>query len=150
MNIVNRREFLQRMGVTVAGAATLVSIPGSVYSHDTVCVLDVSGGMPIDEIHKIMLEASKHNGLLITFDMEVLQVMDLADLTPDTKLRTGGGTCIECVDRYFSEHNIHPRNTIVFTDGYLFNSWGNLPANTKFVITGNTEIKAPYGTTVYI
>lgn len=150
MNAVNRREFLQRMGVTVAGAAALVSIPGSVYSHDTVFVLDVSGGMPVDKIHKIMLEASKHNGLLVTFDMQVLEVIDLEDLTPNTTLRAGGGTCIECVDKYFDKHNIHPRNTIVFTDGYLFNSWGKLPANTKFIIVDNPMAKAPYGTTVYI
>lgn len=149
MNTINRREFLQRMGITIAGAAALVSIPGSVYSHDTVFVLDISGSMPIDRIHKIMLEASKHNGLLITFDTEIVDVIDLKDLTPTTKLRMGAGSCIKCVKKYFDKHNIYPRNTVVFTDGYLYD-WGDLPTNTNFVIVCNHDIEAPYGTTTYI
>lgn len=150
--MLNRRQFLQSMGVTVAGATAMVAIPGSAYSHDTVFVLDVSGSMPLDAVRKIILSASRQNGLLITFNTEVLDVIDMADLTADTKLSIGGGSSISCVSDYFVEHSIHPRNTVVFTDGYLF-EWGKLPSNTTFVIVDdvcNHDIVAPYGITKHI
>lgn len=159
--MLNRRQFLQSVGVTVVGATAVVAIPGSAYSHDTVFVLDVSGSMPVDRIHKIMLEASKHNGLLITFSTEVLDVIDMQELTADTKLSISGGSDISCVSDYFVKHGIYPRNTVVFTDGYLFGLWGELPSNTTFVIVNdafitnaiyydNYNIVAPYGTTKHI
>ena len=152
--MLNRRQFLQNLGIAVVGGAVLTVVPGSAYSHETVFVVDVSGSMPVDQIQKIILEASKHNGLLITFDLQILDVMKLSDLTPDTQLRQGGGTNINCVDDYFSEHNLNPRNTVVFTDGGFCDGWGNLPLNTKWVITssfwGEDMPVAPYGTTTFM
>ncbi len=151
MNDFTRRSFLQGLGVTVAGSVVAIGMPHNAFSHDTVFILDVSGGMPLDKINKIMLEASKHNGLLITFSIDVLDVIDLADLTPDTKLSMGGGTCIKGVEQYLKEHNISARNTVVFTDGYIFDEWGNdWSPNTTFVIVNNNSYVDSFSNTTIV
>lgn len=157
--MINRRKFLKTLGVTVIGGAVVASFPSMGYSHDSVFVLDVSGGMPERVFQLILKEASKENGLLITFDTQIVEVFDLKDVNQDTQLRSGGGTCIGCVDEYFSKQNLNPRKTVVFTDGYIFDGWGNLPSNTNWVIVdigilpdedSKSKIVAPYGTTTYL
>ena len=148
---MNRRNFLKGLGVTIAGTSIAPSVLSMGYTYDTIFVVDVSASMPVAQIQKIILEASKHNGLLITFDAKVLEVIKLADLSPHTKLKIGGGTCLTCVDEYFKEHDLKPRKTVVFTDGFFFhNGWGNLPANTEFIIVGNDKAKPPYGNVTYM
>lgn len=85
--------------------------------------------------------------------MDILDVIDLADLTPNTQLKTGGGSCFKCVREYFNEHSLRPRKTVVFTDGFMYDDeWGGLPSNTDFVIIGEhgKDINPPYGTVTHV
>ena len=150
---MNRREFLKGLGVTVAGIAITPSVLSG-YTHDTVFVLDVSGSMPVEQIQKIILEASNHNGLLITFDMDIMDVIPLNKLTASTKLRGGAGTYFKAVDDYFADHALNPRKTVVFTDGMIFDGWGqNMPQNTEFVfVTASSKysVTPPYGKVTFM
>ena len=50
------------------------------------------------------------------------------------------------------EHDIQPKNFIMFTDGYPWSSWGDENyCDTVFVIHGNHDrsLMAPFGTTCH-
>ena len=72
------------------------------------------------------------------------------DITKSTKPMGGGGTLVECVPQYMSQHGIKPEATIIFTDGYLGGSFGNWNCPTLWCILNNKRCIAPIGKTIHI
>jgi predicted metal-dependent peptidase len=63
----------------------------------------------------------------------------------------GGGTDPRCVQRYLKEHNIKPDCIIMFTDGHVFDQWGdNWPAPILWVVCGNPSVTSNTGKTVHV
>lgn len=65
-------------------------------------------------------------------------------------IKGGGGTDFMANWDYLKEHDIEPKQLVVFTDMYPYGSWGDPDyCDTLFVAHGTKTIKAPFGTTVY-
>lgn len=65
-------------------------------------------------------------------------------------IKGGGGTDFMANWNYLKEHDIEPKQLVVFTDMYPYGSWGDPDyCDTLFVAHGTKTIVAPFGTTVY-
>jgi predicted metal-dependent peptidase len=63
----------------------------------------------------------------------------------------GGGTDPRCVQRYLKENGIKPDCIIMFTDGHVFDQWGdNWPAPILWVVCGNPSVTSKTGKTVHV
>ena len=81
---------------------------------------------------------------------EKYDMNDLDKLVQSTKPKGGGGTMVECVPQYMAEHGIKPQATIVLTDGYLGNSWGQWTCPTLWVILDNKSATSKVGKTLHV
>lgn len=92
---------------------------------------------------------------LLYWDTEVCQdekydVHQLDDLIKTTKPKGGGGTSVECVPAYLTEHGVKPQACIVLTDGYLGGSWGSWSCPVLWCILDNRSAKPDTGKHVHI
>lgn len=65
----------------------------------------------------------------------------------------GGGTVPSCINQYMAENKMDPEAVIIFTDGCVFNDWGDFSefrAKILWVIIGNRHARAPSGKTINI
>ena len=87
--------------------------------------VDVSASMPrqsfCDFIEGIKPLFSDDD-LIIAFDMEVLEVFTSETFGGLTPSITGGGTDTQCILNFITDRNIDPSNTIILSDGLLFNN----------------------------
>lgn len=74
----------------------------------------------------------------------------LDDLVKTTKPKGGGGTNVECVPAYLTEHGVKPQAAIILTDGYLGGSWGQWACPVLWCILDNQSAKPDTGKYVYI
>lgn len=81
---------------------------------------------------------------------EKYETHQLEDLVKTTKPAGGGGTNVECVTEYLTEHGIKPQACIVLTDGYLGGSWGNWACPVLWCILDNRSAKPSTGKYVNI
>jgi predicted metal-dependent peptidase len=81
---------------------------------------------------------------------EKYEMDDLDKLVQSTKPKGGGGTEVSCVPQYMAEHGIKPQATIVLTDGYLGNSWGQWTCPTLWVILDNKSTTSKVGKTLHV
>tara|TARA_Y100000748_G_scaffold302140_1_gene303741 strand:- start:515 stop:1339 length:825 start_codon:yes stop_codon:yes gene_type:complete len=81
---------------------------------------------------------------------EKYDMNDLDKLVQSTKPKGGGGTEVSCVPQYMAEHGIKPQATIVLTDGYLGNSWGQWTCPTLWVILDNKSTTSKVGKTLHV
>jgi len=81
---------------------------------------------------------------------EVYEMDELDTLPRSTKPSGGGGTMVECVPEYMGEHGIKPQATIILTDGYLGNSWGQWTCPTLWVILDNKSATSKVGKTLHV
>jgi len=81
---------------------------------------------------------------------ETYEMDELDTLPQSTKPSGGGGTLVECVPEYMSEHGIKPQATIILTDGYLGNSWGQWTCPTLWVILDNKSTTSKVGKTLHV
>ena len=92
---------------------------------------------------------------LLYWDTKVCQdekydVHQLDDLVKTTKPKGGGGTSVECVPAYLTEHGVKPQAAIVLTDGYLGGSWGSWSCPVLWCILDNRSAKPDTGKHVHI
>jgi predicted metal-dependent peptidase len=62
----------------------------------------------------------------------------------------GGGTDVNCVTAYMKEHNINPTATIILTDGYLSDGWGEWACPTFWLLVNNKKDRPPFGKYVHV
>jgi predicted metal-dependent peptidase len=74
----------------------------------------------------------------------------LDTLVKSTKPSGGGGTDIDCVPAYLTEHKINAQAAIVLTDGYLGGSWGKWSMPVLWCILDNPHAKPDCGKVVNI
>ena len=70
-------------------------------------------------------------------------------LVQSTKPAGGGGTDVNCVSEYMTEHKIAPQAVIVFTDGYVYD-WGTWTCPVLWAVYDNKQAKPDCGKTVHI
>ncbi len=70
-------------------------------------------------------------------------------LVQSTKPSGGGGTDVQCVSEYMTEHKINPQAVIVFTDGYVYD-WGTWTCPVLWTVYDNKQAKPDCGKTVHI
>ena len=75
---------------------------------------------------------------------------ELDDLIDTTKPAGGGGTNVECIPAYLTEHGVKPQAAIVLTDGYLGGTWGNWSCPVLWCILDNKHANPDVGVTVNI
>ena len=75
---------------------------------------------------------------------------ELHTVATRTKPVGGGGTSVRCVPEYMKKNNINPQASIVFTDGYLYDGWGEWDHPVLWVIVDNENAKPSHGKTVHV
>jgi predicted metal-dependent peptidase len=76
---------------------------------------------------------------------------ELTGLTQATKPAGGGGTSPSCVTEYLKEHSIVPECSVMLTDGYVGNDWGDgWPSPVLWCVVRNPSAEAPNGRTIHI
>jgi predicted metal-dependent peptidase len=75
---------------------------------------------------------------------------EVENIVHSTKPAGGGGTTVECVPAYMTEHAIKPQAVVVLTDGYLGGSWGDWSVPVLWCIVGGNKNIAPVGKTVHV
>jgi predicted metal-dependent peptidase len=129
---------------------------------ELVIAVDTSGSIGQIELTAFMSEIKcicdtvhpEHIRLLY-WDTRVCQdekydLHQLDDLVKTTKPKGGGGTDVECVTDYLTEHGVKPQAAIVLTDGYLFGSWGQWSCPVLWCILDNKSAKPDTGKHVNI
>jgi predicted metal-dependent peptidase len=130
---------------TTIDVAIAIDMSGSIGEEDaTVFLSEIKGIMDQYEDFSINLwcfDTEVYNHQSITHDNSE----DLMNYEP----QGGGGTDFEVNFQFMEENGIQPKKFIMFTDGYPCGSWGPEDyCDTIFVVKGNKEAEAPFGTTV--
>jgi len=81
---------------------------------------------------------------------ESYDMHELDDLTKSTKPMGGGGTNVECVTDYMTEHAIKPQACVVLTDGHLYAGWGQWTCPVLWTVLDNKHASPDVGTCVHI
>tara|TARA_R110000751_G_scaffold90715_1_gene177988 strand:+ start:554 stop:1864 length:1311 start_codon:yes stop_codon:yes gene_type:complete len=71
-------------------------------------------------------------------------------LVDSTKPKDGGGTQVECVPAYMTEHGIDAQAAIVFTDGYIYGGWGKWDCPVLWTVFDNKGCKPSVGKTCHV
>lgn len=80
---------------------------------------------------------------------EVYVGEDVNNIAQSTKPAGGGGTYAACVPEYMTKHGIRPQAVVMFTDGYVGDTWGQWSVPVLWCIKG-ADVTAPVGKTVHI
>ena len=120
---------------------------GSIGQHELTRMLSEVKGIA-DTVHP---EAIR----LLYWDTQVCaderyETHELDTMMQSTKPAGGGGTTVECVPEYMTAEGIKAQAAIVFTDGYIFGSWGQWDCPVLWVIVDNKHCNPPFGTTVHV
>ena len=75
---------------------------------------------------------------------------EVEDIVQSTKPAGGGGTSVECVPEYMTQHGVKPQAVIVLTDGYLGGSWGQWACPVLWCIVGNRNAVPDVGKYVHV
>lgn len=75
---------------------------------------------------------------------------EVENIVHSTKPAGGGGTMVECVPEYMTEHAIKPQAVVVLTDGYLGGSWGTWTVPVLWCIVNGSSAVADCGKTVHV
>ena len=81
---------------------------------------------------------------------ESYEMHELDDLIKSTKPMGGGGTNVECVTDYMTEHAIKPQACVVLTDGHLYAGWGQWTCPVLWTVLDNKHASPDVGTCVHI
>jgi predicted metal-dependent peptidase len=75
---------------------------------------------------------------------------EVENLVQSTKPAGGGGTTVECVPEYMTQHGVKPQAVVVLTDGYLGGSWGTWACPVLWCIVGNKNAVPDVGKYVHV
>ena len=75
---------------------------------------------------------------------------EVENLVNSTKPKGGGGTTVECVTEYMTQHGVKPQAVVVLTDGYLGGKWGTRPCPVLWCIVGNKNAVPDVGKYVHV
>ena len=81
---------------------------------------------------------------------ETYEEQNMHTLAQSTKPVGGGGTDVNCVTAYMTEHGIKPQAVVVLTDGYLYHGWGQWPCPVLWCILDNEHRKPDTGKAIHI
>ena len=129
---------------------------------ELVIAIDTSGSIGTRELAQFLGEVK---GICDTVHPEAIRILywdtevcadekyvgaDVDNIVHSTKPAGGGGTMVECVPRYMTEHSIKPQAVVVLTDGYLGGSWGQWAVPVLWCIVGGNKSVADCGKTVHV
>lgn len=129
---------------------------------ELVVAIDTSGSIGTRELAQFLGEVK---GICDTVHPEAIRILywdtevcadekyvgaDVDNIVHSTKPAGGGGTMVECVPRYMTEHSIKPQAVVVLTDGYLGGSWGQWTVPVLWCIVGGNKSVADCGKTVHV
>ena len=129
---------------------------------ELVIAIDTSGSIGHTELSHFLSEVKSicdtvhpEAVRLLYWDSAVCQdekylMHELDDLIDTTKPTGGGGTNVECVPAYLTEHGVKPQAAIILTDGYLGGTWGNWACPVLWCILDNKHANPDVGVTVNI
>ena len=127
---------------------------------DVAIGLDMSGSIGdadakifLSEVKGIMDQYIDFKVNIWCFDTDVYAHREITHDNSDDLLnyepQGGGGTSFEANWDFMKDNDIQPKKFIMFTDGWPGSGWGDPDyVDTIFVIKGNKEAEAPFGTTV--
>ena len=75
---------------------------------------------------------------------------EVENIMNSTKPAGGGGTTVECVPEYMTQHGVKPQAVVVLTDGYLGGSWGTWACPVLWCIVGNRNARPDVGKYVHV
>ena len=75
---------------------------------------------------------------------------EVENIMSSTKPAGGGGTTVECVPAYMTQHGVKPQAVVVLTDGYLGGSWGTWACPVLWCIVGNRNARPDVGKYVHV
>lgn len=129
---------------------------------ELVIAIDTSGSIGGAELAKFLSEVkgicdTVHPDAirLLYWDTEVCadekyEGAEIDNLTSSTKPEGGGGTMVECVPVYITEHSIKAQAVVVLTDGYLGGSWGTWTMPVLWCIVNGSKEVADVGKTIHV
>ena len=129
---------------------------------ELIIAIDTSGSIGGAELSKFLSEVKgicdtvKPDAIrLLYWDTEVCadekyEGAEIDNLTSSTKPEGGGGTVVECVPAYITEHSIKAQAVVVLTDGYLGGSWGQWSMPVLWAIVGRNKEVADVGKTIHV
>jgi predicted metal-dependent peptidase len=129
---------------------------------ELIIAIDTSGSIGAPELSAFLSEVKgicdtvKPDAIrLLYWDTEVCadekyEGAEIDNLTSSTKPAGGGGTTVECVPAYITEHSIKAQAVIVLTDGYLGGSWGQWSMPVLWAIVGRNKGVADVGKTIHV
>jgi predicted metal-dependent peptidase len=124
---------------------------------ELVLAIDTSGSIRQRELTVFLTEVKKICDTVrpdvvrvLYWDTEVCRdekysAQNLDQLVTSTKPAGGGGTSVHCVPKYMQEHNIKPQAVICFTDGWLFDGWGQWSSPILWCLLNNDRAKPDVG-----
>ena len=81
---------------------------------------------------------------------ETYEEQNMHTLAQSTKPVGGGGTDVNCVTAYMTEHDIKPQAVVVLTDGALYAGWGQWSCPVLWCILDNERRKPDTGKAIHI
>jgi len=129
---------------------------------ELVIAIDTSGSIGGAELSKFLSEVK---GICDTVHPDAIRLLywdtevcadekyagaEIDNLTSSTKPEGGGGTMVECVPAYITEHSIKAQAVVVLTDGYLGGSWGKWSMPVLWCIVGGNKEVADVGKTIHV
>lgn len=138
-------------------------MPGWLPQEDIdICIaLDMSGSISVamakdmlSEVYGMMKQFDAFKIHLVCFDTRVYAPADFDESNVEKlfeyQIKGGGGTDFDAVWDYMKEKEYRPKQLLMFTDGYPWQSWGDPDyCDTMFIIHGTDSIVAPFGETLY-
>jgi predicted metal-dependent peptidase len=124
---------------------------------ELVLAIDTSGSIRQRELTVFLTEVKKICDTVrpdvvrvLYWDTEVCRdekysAQNLDQLVTSTKPAGGGGTSVHCVPKYMQEHNIKPQAVICFTDGWLYDGWGQWSVPILWCLLDNAKAKPDVG-----
>ena len=144
------------------GAGVYMPSPISEQVEELVIAADTSGSISQRELTVMLSEIASiadtvkpsrirllYWGHQIAGD-ETYEEQDIQDLAQSTKPAGGGGTDVNCVTAYMTEHGIKPQAVVVLTDGDLYGGWGQWSCPVLWCILDNERRKPDTGKAIHI
>ena len=144
------------------GAGVYMPSPISESVEELVVAIDTSGSIRqqqltlfLSELTGICESVKPSRVRLLYWDSSVAgdecyEEQNMHTLAQSTKPVGGGGTDVNCVTAYMTEHGIKPQAVVVLTDGDLYAGWGQWSCPVLWCILDNDRAKPDVGQAVHI